>query len=70
MISPNHHHPLLNVFNGKRNGLIRTEHIKLRHQNIRFLLKYTKRFTNPADYLSQHGIPWETLSKNEKNLLT
>ena len=24
------HHPLLNVFNRKRNGLIRTEHIKLK----------------------------------------
>ena len=51
------HHPLLRVFNGKRNGLIRTERIKLRHQDIRSSLHYKKGITNPADYLSRHGIP-------------
>ena len=30
------------------------------------MLQYEKGITNPADYLSSHGIPWETLSKNEK----
>ena len=60
------HHPLLSVFNGKRNGSIGSERIKLRHQDIRFSLQYKKGITNPADYLSRHGIPWETLSKNEK----
>ena len=60
------HHPLLSVFNGKRNGSIRTECINLRHQVIRFSLQYKKGITNPADYLSRHGIPWERLSKNEK----
>ena len=61
------HHPLLSVFNGKRNGMIRTERVKLRHQDKRFLLHYKKGITNLAHYLSRHGIPWETLSKNEKN---
>ena len=63
------HHPLLSIFNGKRNGSIRTKRMKLRHQDIRFSLQYEKGITNPnpADYLSRHGIPWETLSKNEKN---
>ena len=42
------HHPLLSDFNGKRNGSIRTERIKLRHQDIRFSLQYKKRITNPA----------------------
>ena len=60
-------HPLLSVFNGKKNGSIRTERIKLRHQDIRFSFQYKRGITNPADYLSRHGIPWETLSKNEKN---
>ena len=36
------HYPLLSVFNGKRNGSIRTECIKLRHQGIRFSLQYKK----------------------------
>ena len=60
------HHPLLSVFNRKRNGSIRTEHIKLRNQDIRFLLQYKKGIINLVDYLSRHGIPLETLSKNEK----
>ena len=61
------HHPLLSDFNGKRNGLISTERVKLRHQDIRFSLQYKKGIKNPADYLSRHGIPWEILSQNEKN---
>ena len=61
------HHPLLSVFNGKRNGSIRTERIKLRHQDKRFSIQYKKGITNPADYLSRYGIRWHTLSKNEKN---
>ena len=56
----------LSVFNGKRNGSIRTERIKLRHQDIRFSLQYKKVIKNPADYLSRHDIPREALSKNEK----
>ena len=62
------HHPLPSVFNGKRNGLIRTKFIKLRLQGIRFSLEYRKGITNPVDYLSRHGIPWKTLSKNEKKM--
>ena len=60
------HLPLPSVFNGKRNGLIRTKFIKLRLQGIRFSLEYRKGITNPVDYLNRHGIPWKTLSKNEK----
>ena len=52
MILLTDHHPLLSIFNGERNGSIRTEHIKLRHQDIRFLLQYKKGIPNPADYLS------------------
>ena len=61
------HSSLLSVFNGKRNGSIRAERIKLRHQDIRFLLQYKKGIINPADHLSRLGIPCEALSKNEKN---
>ena len=55
------HHPLLSVFNGKRNGSNSTDRIKLRHQHIRFSLQYKKGITNPADYLSRNDIPLETL---------
>ena len=51
-------HPLQIAFNGKRNGSIRTEHTKLKHQDIRFLLQYKKGITNPTHYLSQHDIHW------------
>ena len=32
-----------------------------------FSLQYKKGITHSANYLSRHGIPWETPSKNEKN---
>ena len=50
------HHPLLSVFNGKRNGLIRTESVRLRLQGIGLSLQYRKVITNSVDYLSRHGI--------------
>ena len=31
-----------------------------------FSLQYKKGITHYANYLSRHGIPWETPSKNEK----
>ena len=36
------HSPLMNNFNGKCSGSIRTERIKLRHQDIRFCVNYQK----------------------------
>ena len=70
------HHPLLSIFNGKRTGSIRTERIKMRHQNIRFHLTYKKGEENIADYLSRRGKAWERLpthikqeSDDLKNLL-
>ena len=59
------HHPLLSVFNGKKNGSIRTDCIKLMTPG--FSLQYKKGITQSANYSSRHGIPWETPSKNEKN---
>ena len=57
------HHPLLSIFNGRKGGSIRTERIKMRHQNIRYKLIYQKGCDNVADFLSRHAKPWETLSK-------
>ena len=36
------HSPLMNIINGKCSGSIRTERIKLRHQDIRFCVNYQK----------------------------
>ena len=48
------HSPLISIFNGKCSGSIRTERIKLRHQDIRFIVDYQKGQNNPADYLLKH----------------
>ena len=60
------HSPLMNIFNGKRSGSIRTERIKLRHQDIRFCVNYQKGQYNPADYFSRHALSWNLLTKFEK----
>ena len=44
------HSPLISIFNGKRSDFIRTERIKQRHQDIRFIVDYQKGQNNPADY--------------------
>ena len=60
------HSPLISIFNGKRSGSIRTERIKLRHQDIRFIVDYQKGQNNPADYLSRHAMNWNLLNNFEK----
>ena len=61
------HKPLRNIFNGNRKGSVRTERVKLRHQDIRFHVTYQKGKINQADYLSRHGKPIEKLSPDEQN---
>ena len=60
------HQPLLSVFNGRRSGSIRTETIKMRHQNIQYKVMYRKGADNSADFLSRHARPWSSLSKSIK----
>lgn len=60
------HQPLCAIFNGKRQGSIRTERIKLRHQDIRFTVTYQKGKINQSDYLSRHAKPLEKLPKGEQ----
>ena len=60
------HLPLLSVFNGKKSGSIMTERIKLRHQDVRYVLEYKKGQENFADYLSRHAIKWKDMSKSER----
>ena len=60
------HSPLISIFNGKRSGSIRTERIKLRHQDIRFIVDYQKGQNNPADYLSRHAMNWDLLNNFER----
>ena len=51
------HKPLLSIFNGNRKGSIRSEKIKMRHQDIRFEVKYQKGTLNQTDYISRRGKP-------------
>ena len=45
------HKPLCSIFSGKCQGSIRTERIKLRHQDIQFEVVYLKDKQNQSDYL-------------------
>ena len=60
------HQPLVPIFNGKRTGSIRTERIKLRHQDIPFHLKYQKGKANQTDFLSRRGKPIKDLTPSEE----
>ena len=56
------HQPLCAIFNGRKKGSIRTDRIKLRHQDVRYEVVYQKGKANQADYLSRHAIPLENLT--------
>ena len=51
------HKPLVPIFNGTRLGSIRSERIKLRHQDLLYEIKWEKGSSNIADYLSRHALP-------------
>ena len=52
------HKLLCAIFNGKKTGSIRTDDMKLRHQDIVFSVEYQKGQINPTDYLSRRGKPF------------
>jgi hypothetical protein len=65
------HKPLCSIFNGNRKGSIRTERIKLRHQDIRFTVIYQCGKVNQSDYLSRHANQSRNyLGRNELKRMT
>lgn len=58
------HKPLRSIFKNLRKGSIRSERIKLRHQDIDYEVKWEKGITNPADYLSRHATPLKNMPKH------
>lgn len=54
------HKPLVSIFSNTRKGSIRTDRIKLRHQDTPFEITWDAGQNNPADYLSRHA---QSLSK-------
>ena len=61
------HKPLCSIFDGTCHGSIRTERIKLRHQDIRFQVEYQPGKNNQAVCLSRHAIPISKLPVDEQN---
>ena len=57
------HKPLESIFKNIRTGSIRTERIKLRHQDLNYKVRWEKGETNSADYLSRHAIPLRNITK-------
>ena len=57
------HKPLLGIFRNNRQGSIRSDRIKLRHQDVRFQLQWVKGSRNPADFMSRKGTPFTKLNK-------
>ena len=60
------HKPLVPIFNDKRKGSVRTQRIKLRHQDIPYSLEYRKGKLNQSDYLTRHAKPLSKLPVKEQ----
>ena len=60
------HKPLESIFKNLRTGSIRTERIKLRHQDLNFEVRWKKGETNAADFLSRHATPLEYIPKDQR----
>ena len=61
------HKPLCFIFNGNRQGYIRTDRIKMRHQDNRFKVQYQKGIKNQTDFMSRNAKPLSQLSNEEQN---
>ena len=60
------HKPLLPVLKGKRSGSIRTESIKVNHQDIPYNLHYQKGRQNQSDFLSRYAKQLNLLSPSQQ----
>lgn len=60
------HKPLCPIFNGNREGSIRTERIKMRHQDIQFDVVFQKGKLNQTDFISRRGKPYTKLNDAEQ----
>ena len=60
------HKPLVSIFKNTRRGSVRTDRIKLRHQDVNYKVVWQKGVMNMADYMSRHATEWERLPKTWK----
>ena len=55
------HKPLVSIFRNTRRGSVRSDRIKLRHQDVNYNVVYRKGQDNWADYLSRHAMKIEEI---------
>ena len=60
------HQPLQSIFRNTRSGSVRTERIRLRHQNLDYKVIWKKGKTMRSDHLSRHALPWSRVPKEEQ----
>lgn len=60
------HKPLCSIFNGVIKGSIRTERIKIRHQDVRFQVIYQRGTLNQSDFISRRGKPFTQIPKEQQ----
>lgn len=61
------HKPLCSIFNGNKSGSIRTERIKMRHQDIKFIVTYVKGKLNQVDFVSRRAKDIQLIPKDEQD---
>ena len=49
------HKPLVSIFKDSRRGSVRTDRIKLRHQDVSYRIEWQPGVKNPADFMSRHA---------------
>ena len=60
------HKPLVPIFNKNKKGSIRTHRVRLRHQDIPYVIEYRKGKLNQSDFISRHSKPLEQLPGEER----
>ena len=60
------HKPLVSIFRETRRGSVRTDRIKLRHQDVSYKVIFRPGRENMADFLSRHATPWNDLPEEWK----
>ena len=55
------HKPLVSIFRNTRRGSVRTDRIKLRHQDMSYKVVYGPGSQNRADFFSRRAAKWDTL---------
>lgn len=57
------HKPLVSIFANTRKGSIRTDRIKLRHQDLSYVVQWQPGNENCADFLSRHATPFQKVPR-------